>query len=270
MQIFSGEDFDARLDDAEGTADVLAQTAQDTGRGQHAVVDVLMQHVGQLAADQQRLVQLGEVVGDQSRQMLQPEFVEHANDAGRTGPDAVDAGQSSRIDLVVQETAQALVDAFVGRRQVGCALHLQMAEAFFDHLREADAPFDLGRHARRLREQEQGVVGMVRHACQQQTGSASRRPVVGPDEDLAHRAGDVGEERHDMHAVTHLFVDRQLDRRQVGREQDDAVAVADLRQAGGEFSGVVGIEAVGDFGRVLVAKVAGDERDLPFDLIVEL
>ena len=105
--------------------------------------------------------------------------------------------------------------------------------------------------------------------AEQQPGGAAGGAAVGADVGLAHRAGDVGEQRHHMDAGAHQLVDRELDRRHVGRHQRDPFAVGHLRQAGRELVAVGGVEPVGDFGDVLVAEVAGRLRDLPVDELEE-
>jgi len=66
MEVFGGQYFNAWLDDTQRAAHVLAQRAEHACRGQNAVIDILMQHIRQFPADQQRLVPVGEVVRHQT------------------------------------------------------------------------------------------------------------------------------------------------------------------------------------------------------------
>ncbi len=75
--------------------------------------------------------------------------------------------------------------------------------------------------------------------------------------------------RHHVHAGAHQLVDGALDRRQVGRQQGDALAVTHLRELFGEAPGVGAVDAVRDLGDVGMPEVAGGLRDLSFDQFQE-
>jgi hypothetical protein len=70
VKIFDRHDLDAWLNDIERTTHVLAKSPQDPRSIQDAVVNVLMQDIRQFAADQQRLMQLREIVRHHPLRML--------------------------------------------------------------------------------------------------------------------------------------------------------------------------------------------------------
>jgi hypothetical protein len=118
-------------------------------------------------------------------------------------------------------------------------------EALFQHLLEADAAVDLGGVAGRRRHQRAQRRRLARQrAAEQQPGGAAGGAVVGADRGLAQRARHVGEQRHHMHAGAHQLVDRELDRRHVGREQGHAIQVRQLGQLGREDVGIGTRQAV--------------------------
>ena len=106
-------------------------------------------------------------------------------------------------------------------------------------------------------------------AAEQQPGDPPGREIVGTDEGLAHGPGDVREQRHDMHAGAHEVIDRELDRRHVGPEQRNAVAVRELGEFRRERARVGGFEAVRDFGDVRMAEVRRALGDLAVDHVEE-
>ena len=78
----------------------------------------------------------------------------------------------------------------------------------------------------------------ARDTAEQQPGGAAGGAVVGADRRLAHRVRRrrrTASPRARPQRTSSLIA--QLDRRQVGRQQGDALAVVDLRQFGGEAAG---------------------------------
>ena len=117
MNVFSGQDFDARLDDTERAAHVFAQPPQNPSRGQYAVVDVLIQNVREFAADQEGLMRFGKVVRNQALHLVDAEFLESAHDAVRAHANAVYPREAGRIDLALQILPEARVNTCVVVRQ---------------------------------------------------------------------------------------------------------------------------------------------------------
>ncbi len=229
-------------------------------------MDVLVQDVRETAAAQESTMFVREVMRDGSDLAPEPGLCQRLHHARAAGADVVDAGHAVALHIVCQVPQQGLGGAGIVGGQVGYAHHAQLREALFDDLRKADAAFDLGGHARGLRRQQQRVAGAgACHPGQQQAGRAPGGTVVWPDVGVAQGSGHVGEQGHDVDACSRQLVDRQLDGRQVGSEQRDAMTVTQLRQCVCERRGIARIDAASDLRDVLVAEVARGLRDLPID-----
>ena len=181
--------------------------------------------------------------------------------------------RAPRSTLVARrKRSSARQRAGVAGRQVGRAQHAQLRKALLEHLREADAPLDLGRQARRLRAR----AAACRAPPAARPCAPSSRPAVRPAARLSAPTWVSRiEPATSENSVTTCTPERtssliaSLTGGRSGAISATPSHSRQLRQLGGELLGVGGVEAVRDLGDVLVAEVTRRLRDLAIDQLEE-